>query len=76
MSVHVIYTLLGMGALMHSTPWLMQVAQLLGGLYLFYLGVVFIRQAGRMAEGTGRSRPGRPPPRRAVRCRWPVMYPS
>ena len=58
MSVHVIYTLLGMGALMHSTPWLMQVAQLLGGLYLFYLGVVFIRQAGRMAEGTGPQPPG------------------
>ena len=53
MSVHVVYTLLGMGALMHSTPWLMQVAQLLGGLYLLYLGIGFIRQAGETAAGAG-----------------------
>lgn len=53
MSVHVVYTLLGMGALMHSTPWLMQVAQLLGGLYLLYLGIGFIRQAGGAAAEAG-----------------------
>jgi RhtB (resistance to homoserine/threonine) family protein len=42
-SVHVIYTLLGVGALMQATPWLLRLAEVLGGAYLFYLGVVFIR---------------------------------
>jgi len=46
-SVHVIYTLLGMGALMHATPWLLLVAELAGAGYLLYLGIMFIRQAGR-----------------------------
>lgn len=50
-SVHVIYTLLGVGALMHTTPWLLQVASWLGAGYLLYLGVVFIRQAGRQTTG-------------------------
>eukprot|EP00952_Eustigmatos_sp_NYUAD-ZCMA_P007681 32406-Eustigmatos_ZCMA.PRE.1 len=38
-SVHVIYTLLGVGALMHTTPWLLSAAELVGGAYLLYLGV-------------------------------------
>ncbi|MBV1787203.1 LysE family transporter [Marinobacterium sp. D7] len=42
-SVHVIYTLLGISALMHTTPWLMDMASLAGGLYLIYLGVGLIR---------------------------------
>lgn len=46
-SVHVVYTLLGVGALMHATPWLLGVAGLVGGLYLLYLGQLFIRQAGK-----------------------------
>lgn len=46
-SVHVIYTLLGVGALMHATPWLLQAASWIGGAYLLYLGIMFIRQAGR-----------------------------
>lgn len=50
-SVHVIYTLLGVGALMHTTSWLLQVASWLGAGYLLYLGVVFIRQAGRQTTG-------------------------
>ena len=37
-SVHVIYTLLGVGALMHTTPWLLSAAELVGGAYLLYLG--------------------------------------
>src|SRR5690625_7077812 len=37
-SVHVLYTLLGFGALMHTTPWLMRGAELIGSLYLLYLG--------------------------------------
>ncbi|CAP41675.1 MULTISPECIES: LysE family translocator [Pseudomonadota] len=62
-SVHVIYTLLGVGALMHATPWLLRVAELVGGAYLLYLGVMFIRQAGKQTaeltldsgDGTERS---------------------
>lgn len=46
-SVHVVYTLLGVGALMHATPWLLGVTGLVGGLYLLYLGQLFIRQAGK-----------------------------
>ncbi|GKW10406.1 MULTISPECIES: LysE family translocator [Pectobacterium] len=49
-SVHVIYTLLGMGALMHATPWLLLTAELVGASYLFYLGVAFIRQAGQQTQ--------------------------
>ena len=62
-SVHVIYTLLGVGALMHATPWLLRAAALVGGVYLLYLGVIFIRQAGKQTtkitlnsgDGTERS---------------------
>ena len=37
-SVHVLYTLLGVGALMHTTPWLLTVAKVAGGAYILYLG--------------------------------------
>jgi len=61
-SVHVIYTLLGISALMHTTPWLMDIASLVGGLYLVYLGVVLVRsrpaEAGDLdAEGGSRETP-------------------
>jgi len=42
-SVHVLYTLLGVGALMHTTPWLLTVAKVVGGAYILYLGVSLIR---------------------------------
>lgn len=45
-SVHVIYTLFGVGALMHTTPWLLQLAEAMGSAYLLYLGISFIRDAG------------------------------
>ncbi|MEH0833913.1 LysE family translocator [Pectobacterium cacticida] len=50
-SVHVVYTLLGVGALMHATPWLLRSAELVGGAYLLYLGVMFIRHAGSQTAG-------------------------
>lgn len=50
-SVHVIYTLLGVGALMHTMPWLLKVVGLVGGVYLLYLGFTFIRQAGGQNVG-------------------------
>lgn len=49
-SVHVLYTLLGFSALMHSTPWLMRLAGLIGSVYLLYLGSHFIRHAVRTAR--------------------------
>lgn len=42
-SVHVLYTLLGVGALMHTTPWLLIVAKVVGGAYILYLGVSLLR---------------------------------
>jgi len=47
MSVHVVYTLLGVSAILHATPWLMGLAEVLGGGYLFYLAISFIRQSMR-----------------------------
>jgi len=47
MSVHVVYTLLGVSAILHATPWLMGLAEILGGAYLLYLAVSFIRQSLR-----------------------------
>ncbi|MGF0242355.1 LysE family translocator [Rhodococcus sp. IEGM1300] len=42
-SVHVLYTLLGVGALMHTTPWLLTVAKVVGAAYILYLGVSLLR---------------------------------
>jgi RhtB (resistance to homoserine/threonine) family protein len=42
-SVHVLYTLFGVGALMHTTPWLLTVAKVVGGAYILYLGVSLLR---------------------------------
>ncbi|MDQ7914388.1 LysE family transporter [Pseudomonas sp. 102515] len=42
-SVHVLYTLLGIGALMHATPWLLGVAKVVGGAYILWLGFNLIR---------------------------------
>lgn len=42
-SVHVVYTLIGMSALMNTTPWLMEVAKLIGGGYIIWLGIRFIQ---------------------------------
>lgn len=48
-SVHVLYTLLGVGALMHATPWLLTVAKVVGGAYILYLGVNLIRSQPKSA---------------------------
>lgn len=46
-SVHVLYTLLGVGALMHATPWLLSAAKLLGAAYILYLGVSLLRSKAK-----------------------------
>ncbi|WP_223487341.1 LysE family translocator [Pseudomonas sp. A-RE-19] len=48
-SVHVLYTLLGVGALMHTTPWLLTVAKVVGGAYILYLGVSLLRSKPKSA---------------------------
>lgn len=51
-SVHVLYTLLGVGALMHTTPWLLTMAKVVGGAYILYLGVSLLRSKPKtVAEG-------------------------
>lgn len=42
-SVHVFYTLLGMGTLMHAAPWLLNVAKWLGAAYVTYLAWRLLR---------------------------------
>ena len=42
MSVHVIYTLIGVAALLNSKPWLMNGARWIGAAYIFYLGIRFL----------------------------------
>src|SRR5690625_4023872 len=49
-SVHVVYTLFGVGALMHGAPKLLSVVELIGGLYLLFLGVNFVYQAGKNTQ--------------------------
>lgn len=49
-SVHVLYTLLGVGALMHSAPWLLNIAKLVGGAYIFYLGIQLLRSRAPSSE--------------------------
>lgn len=51
-SVHVLYTLLGVGALMHTTPWLLTLAKVVGAAYILYLGVSLMRsQPKSVLEG-------------------------
>jgi len=49
-SVHVLYTLLGVGALMHSAPWLLNVAKVIGGGYILYLGINLLRSKAQAAR--------------------------
>lgn len=46
-SVHVLYTLLGVGTLMHTSPAILHWAKALGAGYLLYLGWVLIRSQAR-----------------------------
>lgn len=48
-SVHVLYTLLGFSALLQTNTLVMRLAETVGGLYLGYLGLSFIRHAFKAA---------------------------
>lgn len=56
-SVHVLYTLLGVGALMHTTPWLLSVAKVVGGAYILYLGISLLRSKTKTAVEGGTALP-------------------
>lgn len=45
LSVHVIYTLLGVAAITHAIPWVLQLLKIVGAIYLCYLGVILIKSA-------------------------------
>lgn len=46
-SVHMVYTLLGVSAILHATPWTMKLAQVLGAAYLLFLGATLLRSKAR-----------------------------
>ncbi|MBV8246912.1 MAG: LysE family transporter [Comamonas sp.] len=48
--VHVGYTLLGLGVLLHRLPWLFAALKWLGAGYLVWLGISLWRQAGAVAR--------------------------
>ncbi|WP_225622399.1 LysE family translocator [Musicola keenii] len=49
-SIHVMYTLVGVSALMQASSWFLNVAKITGGGYLFYLGIKFITSQYSMTE--------------------------
>ena len=49
-SVHVLYTLVGIGTLMHTLPWLLGIAKIVGGIYILYLGVSLLRSTSASDE--------------------------
>ncbi|MDO4904268.1 MAG: LysE family transporter [Lautropia sp.] len=52
LSIHVIYTVLGVGALMHTTPWLLNVARTSGAAYIGYVAWRMLRaQAAGATSG-------------------------
>lgn len=50
LSIHVLYTLLGAGALLRSTPWLMRGTAVVGACYLMYVGIGFLRSQEALPE--------------------------
>lgn len=60
LSVHIIYTVLGVGALMHTTPWLLNAAKGFGAAYIAWIAWQLLRaQPGgtASAESTDSARP-------------------
>lgn len=64
-SVHVLYTVLGVGALMHTTPWLLTVAKVLGAAISFIWA-----SACCAANPSRRLTANRPPPHPMPRRAW------
>lgn len=49
-SIHVLYTILGIGTLMSTAPWLMTVAKIIGALYMLYLAFQLLRAKPPLLE--------------------------
>lgn len=47
LGVHIVYSVLGMAALVASSAWLMTAVKIIGGTYLIYLGIQGIRARAR-----------------------------
>ena len=54
-SIHVLYTLVGISALLRATPWAMTAARWAGAAYLLWLGIRFVRSAPPHTAGCGRA---------------------
>jgi len=63
--VHVLYSLIGVAALLQSSAWLMRSAELLGAGWLLYLGMVFIRPCKTSAPTADHPKPSADHPARA-----------
>jgi len=64
-SVHVLYSLAGVAALLQSSAWLMRAAELLGAGWLLYLGIVFIHPSKAATPTTDKNHPSTDHPARA-----------
>jgi len=64
-SVHVLYSLAGVAALLQSSAWLLRAAELLGAAWLLYLGIVFIRPSQAANPTTDKNHPSTNHPVRA-----------
>jgi len=56
-SLHVLYSLAGVAALLQSSAWLMRSVELLGAFWLLYLGIVFIRAPKPAPQTADNSKP-------------------
>lgn len=65
--VHVGYTLLGLGVLLHRLPWLFSALKWLGAGYLVWLGLALWRQAGAATHADAVANAAAPAPGLAAR---------
>jgi RhtB (resistance to homoserine/threonine) family protein len=63
-SIHILYCLLGIGALIQATPWIMQAMKLAGAAYLGYVGWSFLCGSSSSFEA------GSPERIVAKQCKW------
>ena len=54
-SIHVLYTLVGIGVLIHSSPVIFYVAKVVGSAYVFYLGIKFVLVKSKPVESEASS---------------------
>jgi len=52
LSIHVIYTLLGVATITHTIPWILQLLKLIGAIYLCYLGITLVKSSNNNGSFT------------------------